>query len=148
MDEPLTPTLLRWNQLVMRHSIRRLSLFAKQNNHSMAMLNSMFRLHYRGACGVTNLGEEMGVSSAAASQLLDKMVQQGLATRIEDPDDRRSKRISLTDAGNALVNQAIEARQGWMQPLVAQLNPAEQAEVERALRMLIEKSAILDQPQG
>ena len=148
MNDLLTPTMLKWNQVIMRHSMRRLILFAKQNNHSLALLNTLFRLHYRGSCGVTDLGEEMGVSIAAASQLLDKMVQQGLADRTEDPSDRRNKHIRLTDAGQELAQQALEARQGWMQPLVDELNPAQQIQVENALRLLIEKSIILDQPMA
>ena len=148
MTDTLSPTLLQWNQIVMRHAMKRMIFYAKQNNYSMEMLNVMMRLHYRGACGVGDLGGEMGVSSAAASQLLDKMVQQGLALRIEDPQDRRNKRISLTEQGAEVVQKAIEARQAWMGPLVAELAPEQQEEIRRALNVLIEKSSILDQPQG
>lgn len=148
MDEPLTPTLLQWNQVAMRHSMRRLFLFAKHNNLSMPVINTLFRLHYRGGCGITDLGEEMGVSIPAASQLLDKMVHHGLVERSEDPQDRRNKRVSLTDAGNVLVSQALEAREGWMHTLAGELSQSQQVDVERSLKLLIEKSIILDQPKA
>lgn len=118
--------------------------FAKKRGFSLAQLNLMIRLHYRGDCGVSDLGEEAGVTSAAVSQLLEKMVQQGLVLRTEDPQDRRHKVIMLTEAGRQVVHEALTERQSWLMRLADLLTPEEQEQVDAALQLLIEKAALLD----
>jgi len=144
MSPPLAQTLQDWMRVVMQHSMRNFMLYAKEHNYSMAQLNALFRIRHKGTCGVSDLGEEMGVSSAAASQLLERLVQQGLAARTEDPQDRRNKRVALTEAGERLVQESAAARQGWLTQ-VADLLPAdEQQQVNAALQLLIEKTTLLD----
>jgi DNA-binding MarR family transcriptional regulator len=131
-------------RLVMRRSMRNFILYAKEKNYSVAQLNALFRIHHKGACGISDLGEELGVTSAAASQLLDKLVQQGLAVRTEDPLDRRNKRVALTEAGERIVQESMAARQSWLDHLADKLTPAEQEQVNHSLRLLIEKAETLD----
>jgi len=140
----LSQTLHEWMRLVMRRSMRNFILYAKEKNYSVAQLNALFRIHHKGACGISDLGEEMGVTSAAASQLLDKLVQQGLAVRTEDPLDRRNKRVALTEAGERIVQESMAARQSWLDRLADKLTPAEQEQVNHSLRLLIEKAETLD----
>lgn len=140
----LSQTLHEWMRLVMRRSMRNFILYAKEKNYSVAQLNALFRIHHKGACGISDLGEELGVTSAAASQLLDKLVQQGLAVRTEDPLDRRNKRVALTEAGERIVQESMAARQSWLDRLADKLTPAEQEQVNHSLRLLIEKAETLE----
>jgi DNA-binding MarR family transcriptional regulator len=144
MSNPLSQTLHEWLRLVMRRSMRNLMRYAKEKNYSIEQLNALYRIYHKGHCGVSDLGEEMGVTSAAASQLLDKLVQQGLAMRSEDPLDRRNKRVALTEAGEAIVQESMAVRQGWLDRLAETLTPAEQQQVDAALRLLIEKAETSD----
>jgi DNA-binding MarR family transcriptional regulator len=144
MSPPLNQTLHEWMRVVMRHSMRNFMLYAKEKNHSLAQLNALLRIHHKGTCGITDLGEEMGVTSAAASQLLEKLVQQGLALRTEDPSDRRNKRVVLTPAGEQIVREGMAARQGWLEELAERLPPAEQEQVSAALQILIQKANQLE----
>lgn len=144
MSPPLAQTLHDWMRIVMQHSMRNFMLYAKEHNYSMAQLNALFRIHHKNTCGVSDLAEEMGVTSAAASQLLEKLVQQGLAVRTEDPQDRRTKRVALTAAGQQIVQQSIEARQSWLTQLAGRLSASEQKQVSAALQLLIEKTTLLD----
>ncbi len=59
------------------------------------------RLKHGGKSGVSEIGGQMGVTNAAASQAVDRLVHLGLIERTEDPDDRRAKRLTLTQAGQA-----------------------------------------------
>jgi DNA-binding MarR family transcriptional regulator len=140
----LAQTLHEWMRIIMRHSMRNFILYAKEKNYSMAQLNALFRIHHKGACGVSDLGEEMGVTSAAASQLLEKLVQQGLVIRSEDPNDRRNKLITLTAEGQRIIQESMAARQGWLTRLAELLTSEEQEQVNAALQLLIEKTALLD----
>lgn len=145
MPPPLVETLHEWMHVLMRRSMRDFMLFAKEKNLSMAQINALFRIHHKGACGVSDLGDELGVTSAAASQLLERLVQQGLVTRSEDPFDRRNKRIVLTEAGERIIQESIQARQKWLTSLADLLTPAEQEQVEASLRLLIERAALLEE---
>ncbi len=140
----LSQTLHEWMHIVMRHSMRNFILYAKEKNYSVAQLNALYRIHHKGACGISDLGEEMGVTSAAASQLLDKLVQQGLAVRTEDPQDRRNKRVALTEAGERIVQESMAARQSWLDLLAEKLTQSEQEQVNHSLRLLIEKAKTLE----
>lgn len=144
MSESLTSILHRWMRLVMRHSMRDLMLYAREKNLSMAQINALFRIYYRGACDVSSLSEEMGVTSAAASQLLERLVQQGLVERTEDPQDRRTKRITLTITGQEIVQESIRARQNWVAALEDLLTPDEKAQIITALNLLIDKASSLE----
>ncbi len=145
MSPPLAETLHEWLRVTMRFSMRHFMRFAKENNYSIPQLNALFRIRHKGVCGVSDLGEEMGVTNAAASQLLDKLVQQGLATRSEDPQDRRNKLITLTEAGLRVSEQSMQARQGWLDQLAERLTPEEQSDVQAALQVLIAHAQALEE---
>src|ERR671925_1487084 len=59
---------------------------------------------------VTALSEELGISPASASRAADSLVRKKLATRVEDPDDRRVRRLALTAGGRDLADRIISAR--------------------------------------
>lgn len=148
MSVSLHDTLKEWMHLVMRHSIHNFMRFAKGRNYSVPQLNTLMRLHHKGHCGVSDLSEETGVTNAAISQLLEKMVQQGWVVRSEDPQDRRQKVIALTPAGQQVVQESFSARQSWLGQLAETLTPEEQQQVNAALQLLIQKAALLDETQA
>jgi 4'-phosphopantetheinyl transferase len=51
------------------------------------------------------LGTRLAVSAPTASGLVDRLVEKGLLSRGDDPDDRRVRRLYVTDAGLALIRQ-------------------------------------------
>jgi DNA-binding MarR family transcriptional regulator len=148
MSPPLHDTLKEWMHLVMRHSIHNFMRFARQRGYSTPQLNTLIRLHHKGHCGVSDLSEETGVTNAAISQLLEKMVQQGWVARSEDPQDRRQKVIELTAAGQQVVQESLSARQSWLNQLVETLTLEEQQQINTALQLLIRKAALLDDNQA
>jgi len=52
---------------------------------------------------VSNVAQFLGVSTAAASRAVDRLVRRGLVDRTVSADDRRAVRLSLTDEGEALL---------------------------------------------
>ena len=55
---------------------------------------------------MTELGKFLQRSPANLTQLVDDLEQQGYIQRLPAPEDRRVKRISLTEAGSAKLNEA------------------------------------------
>jgi DNA-binding MarR family transcriptional regulator len=110
----LENALKAWISQTMRLSMRGFITFATETGLSMPQIAVLFRLNGGKHCAVTELGDELGVSGAAASQMVDKLVQLGLIERQEDPHDRRVRRLSLTQKGKAIIARSIEARQEWI----------------------------------
>ena len=129
----------KWVDLFMHRSMRRFLHYARESGLSMSMIGTLFHLHRREKAGVTDVGDHLGVTSAAASQMLDRLVQQGLIERSEDPDDRRMKRISLTEKGNAVIKESINARLEWIEDLAEVLTADEKDQVITALNLMVVK---------
>jgi MarR family transcriptional regulator, organic hydroperoxide resistance regulator len=144
-SEALPSTLREWVEVFMRRSMQNFIQFAKENGLSMSQVSAMFHIKRKGSSGVSDIGDELGVTSAAASQMLERLVQQGYVLRTEDPIDRRLKQIVLTEKGAQILQSSIQARQKWLDDLVQSLAPAEQEQVTAALRLLIIKARNLEQ---
>jgi DNA-binding MarR family transcriptional regulator len=86
------------------------------------------------------------VTNAAASQMVERMVQLGFFTRSEDASDRRVKQIALTPQGQALIAAGIDARRRWMEELTDSLTPQEQEGIIAALRILTRAAQKLEEP--
>lgn len=136
--------LYHWSEVFMERTMRDFTAFMRSSGLSMPQVSTLFRLYYHGGCAVTDLGSHLGVTSAAASQMIDRLVQQGLLERSEDPSDRRAKQITLTPAGRELVQASIEARTRWMAELTAVLSPEQQVTIVAALGTLTSAAKSLD----
>ena len=125
---------------LMHASMRGFWRYAKEHGLSMTQMFLLRQIQgEQDGCNVSMIGEQMGVTSAAISQTLDRLVQQGLVSRTEDPQDRRHKRILLTATGEQVLREAMEARQAWIGDLEARLTEDEKALIGRALTLLAEK---------
>jgi DNA-binding MarR family transcriptional regulator len=109
----------------------------------MSQIGALFHIR-RGTGGVTDIGDDLGMTSAAASQMLERMVQQGFIVRSEDPVDRRVKLIVLTGEGHKLLDEVIQTRQSWLNDLADRMTPEEKEQATGALNILIEKSNQLE----
>src|SRR3972149_771116 len=125
-----------WMDVFMHRSMRGWGLFAKSTGLSMPQFSVLMQLHYRGACGMSEISERFEVPAAAASQLVDKLVQSGFIKREEDPHDRRAKLLNLTDKGKQLVQQGIEERYRWVDQLAERLTVEERVQVSEALNTM------------
>jgi len=128
----------------MRRSMRNFLHYTREKELSMSQIGALFHLNRMGTCGVSAISDDLGVTDAAASQMLERLVQQGLITRSEDPHDRRVKQIVLTEKGHQVLQESIHARQGWLEDLARVLSKEEKEQVVAALQILIEKASQLE----
>ena len=129
-------TLRAWMDTFMHRSMRGWSHFAKSTGLSMPQFSILMQLHHKGPCGLSEISERFDITAAAASQLVDKLVQAGYLARTEDPTDRRAKLLTLSDKGKELINQGTEERHRWMDDLAATLSVEDQKKVSEALILL------------
>jgi DNA-binding MarR family transcriptional regulator len=84
----------------------------------------LMRLYHHSGCGVSEIGKHMGITNAAASQLIDGLVEKGLLERIENPTDRRAKHISLSPQGHTFIEDGMKERYHWLDALSDKLSEA------------------------
>ncbi len=141
----ITQPLRAWMDVFMHRSMRGWNHFAKSTGLSMPQFSILMQLHYKGPCGMSEISERFDVTAAAASQLVDKLVQAGYIERTEDPSDRRAKLLKLSTKGAKLVDDGIQERYRWMDDLASKLSTADQTKISEALSMLTEEARKLDQ---
>jgi len=137
-SEQLTTIVREWAEVFMHRSGRDFKRFMNATGLSFSQINVLMGLFHHGSAGVSEIGEKMGVTNAAASQSIDKLVQMGLIERTEDPDDRRAKRLELTPKGRDLIEKGVEARMKWIEGITDALTPQQQSMVISALTLLNE----------
>jgi DNA-binding MarR family transcriptional regulator len=125
-----------WMDVFMHRSMRGWGLFAKSTGLSMPQFSVMMQLHHRGNCAIGDISERFDITNAAASQLVDKLVQSGFIKREEDPQDRRAKMLNLTDKGKDLIQRGIEERYRWVDQLSSKLTVEERDQVTDALNIM------------
>ena len=142
--DPFINTFQQWIDIFMHRSMHKFIHYARESGLSMSMIGTLFHLSKKGCAGVTDLGDHLGVTSAASSQMLERLVQQELILRTEDPTDRRVKQIVLTEKGYHLLDEGIRARQGWLNDLVGILSQEEKELITGALDLMINKANQLE----
>ncbi len=140
----LVASLGKWIGVFMRQSMGELALYARESGLSMSQVSALFRLYHTGACPISEIGAHLGVTNAAASQMVERLVRQGLLERVEDLQDRRVKRLSLTPAGRQLVENGMQVRRRWMEQLSASLTPEQREAVGSSLTLLTDAALRLE----
>lgn len=136
--EQSSQVLWGWTAILMRRSIHEFLGVMRKSSLTMPQLSVLMRLYFQDACGVTDIGSYVGFTNAAASQMVDRLVNMGLLERSEDPYDRRVKNITLTQKGRDLIQQILDIRNRWMEELTQALTPEEQQSITNAVRLLSE----------
>ncbi len=96
-------------------------------------------LYLLGAAGDLHMSElvsRLGVSLSTVSGLVDRIVEAGLASRREDPADRRQVVVGLTPAGAQFIDRFRELNAHQMRDLLDLLDDAELAGVRATLAAL------------
>jgi len=139
LNEAFVGAVRDWMRVLMRRSMRSFVRYSRQSGLSVSQIGVMFRIN-DGRSSLADLGGGLGITSAAVSQMMDKLVQQGLILRSEDPNDRRTKQLVLTEKGRQVINESFRFRQAWLRQLADSLSETEKQQVTGALRLLVQKA--------
>ena len=132
----LTDVIREWSEVFMHRSMHDFRKFMEETGLSFSQINILMRLWHGGNTGVSEIGDQLGVTNAAASQAVDRLVQAGMIERTEDPQDRRAKRLALTRKGRTLIEKGIKIRSQWVEGLTVALTPEQQSLIISALTLL------------
>lgn len=108
MNDDFNPSFLHTGlEHFLAHFMQDFMGLMKQHGLSAPQIHALMYLFHAGECPVSDLAALADASPAAASQLAERLVQQGLVERREDPADRRIKLLRLTHQGIDLIRSGL-----------------------------------------
>jgi predicted transcriptional regulator len=93
----LTEVVREWSEVFMHRSMRDFRKFMEETGLSFSQINILMRLLHGGNTGVSEIGDQLGVTNAAASQAVDRLVPRKAA--------RLSKRASKSAVNGSKVSR-------------------------------------------
>jgi DNA-binding MarR family transcriptional regulator len=91
---------------------------------------------------VSDLAETFGVSVPSMSRAVDALVKKGLATRVEDVEDRRVRRVAITARGKKVVETLLVVRQAGIESFAESLTAAQRRKLDAAVDALMDREDI------
>jgi DNA-binding MarR family transcriptional regulator len=82
---------------------------------------------------VKEVSEELGLSLPGASRTIDSLLRRGYLERREDEQDRRMKRIGVTETGREVARRIIDARLEGLEQFTSSLSPEQRSRLMAAL---------------
>jgi len=91
---------------------------------------------------VSDLAETFGVSVPSMSRAVDALVKKKLVTRLEDPDDRRVRRVAITAKGKQFVDTLLVVRQAGLETFAEGLSATQRRKLDAAIDSLMDREDI------
>jgi DNA-binding MarR family transcriptional regulator len=140
-SEQLAAELLElWHHLMKGSSQHLYALIAELE----ISITQMKTLHALTDCArevsVKELSDRLGLSMPGASRMVESLLRRGWLERREDTDDRRIKRVGITDAGREIVDRIETARLVGLEQYAAALTPEQRNTLSSALSDLPHRS--------
>ena len=89
-----------------------------------------------------DIAERLQISLPSVSRAVDGLVRSRLVSRVEDSEDRRVRRLSITDKGRRLAGEIVAARLADMEAFAASLTPAQRRKLDGALEAMLDREEI------
>lgn len=92
---------------------------------SLVHLHVLTVLQVRGPLPMSKLADELDVSVASLTGIIDRMEARGLVERRREPDDRRVVLVHRTDAGDAVFGEMAAERRKHLEVLFDRMTDEE-----------------------
>jgi DNA-binding MarR family transcriptional regulator len=109
-------------------------------NLTIGQLKSLFFIDSEGTTNFRKLASALGVTPPDVTRIVDRLVEQGLVSRRENPDDRRMQFLQATKKGRALLAKLRENKTTHLYRILAHLSTDELTTVAKGLGSLIKAS--------
>jgi MarR family 2-MHQ and catechol resistance regulon transcriptional repressor len=135
---PETSSTRTWLVLMKAH--RALLRHAERSFATLGMCPSDFvvleMLLHKGPQRVNDIGRTISLTSGAITSAVDRLEARGLVTRQLDASDRRTRVVTLTSKGDALIRKAFGTHAHTMAAASSGLTATEQAQLITLLKKL------------
>src|SRR6476620_8196313 len=104
---------------------------------SLTAALALGRLNEEGPIRLTTLAAAEGIAQPSMTQLIQRLQRQGLATRINDPEDGRAALVNITNAGRALLDDRRRDRRDRLGELLMAVSPEDEAALTLATHVAL-----------
>jgi DNA-binding MarR family transcriptional regulator len=80
---------------------------------------------------MSDLSAAVGVNNAYATRAVEKLSTLGYVTKVQDEQDRRAYRISLTASGHQIADRVVETMKQWVEIITADVSLEDLVTVNR-----------------
>jgi DNA-binding MarR family transcriptional regulator len=115
-----------------------------RDRHSFTTLSVLHTLTGKGPMRLTALTANEQISQPGLTQLVTRLVREGLLERRPDPDDRRAVLVRVTDAGARIIHGRRQERVRRFSELAGLLTPEERHSIAAALPALTRMAALMN----
>jgi MarR family transcriptional regulator, 2-MHQ and catechol-resistance regulon repressor len=126
--------------LVFMKAFQALIPHAAQSIERTKLGDSDFRvlevLLHKGPLPVNTIGPKVWLTPGSISVAVDRLVQKGLVSRKNHPEDRRVRRVELTSKGRALITRGFGEHAAAMEDVAGVLSKNERLTLLRLLKKL------------
>ena len=88
----------------------------------LAQLKSLFIISIKGSTNTRNLANDLGVTPGNVTGIVDRLVEQGLVSRTQNPEDRRVVFLQLTEKGRETITSIRESGMRQMTGILAYMS--------------------------
>jgi len=136
----------RYEELMRLASVSHVTDFV-EGSMTMAQAKVLFLLKTTGPVRLSEIAARLRVSASTMSQMVERLVEQGSVSRLDDPADRRQVIVGLTARGEAQMDRLRELGSRQLQDTLARIDDADLPAIERVIEILIDGMAQAPRPQ-
>ena len=108
---------------------------------TMAQLKAVMLLCRKGRAKGRELADGLGIAPSAATPLVDRLVEQKLAKREDDPADRRIVWILPTKKAQAVYDQLLHTSSGVLEDVINEVPARDRKAVRDSVQLLAAAAA-------
>jgi DNA-binding MarR family transcriptional regulator len=97
------------------------SIAAVEDVADLTQVRALVVVASRGSVSLGELSEAAHIHLTRASRLCDRLVMKGLLNRADDPANRRQLVLTLTPAGQDVVDEVMRRRREAIQPILERM---------------------------
>ncbi|MBN1190677.1 MAG: MarR family transcriptional regulator [Dehalococcoidales bacterium] len=105
---------------------------------TIAQVKSLFFIFNEGTVNFRQLAAAMKVTPSNVTGIIDRLVEQELVSRTENPEDRRMLMLRLTEKGEVLISNLRERRFNQMSSVLSRMTESELEVVLKGVAVLAE----------
>ena len=137
----MPPNLHRLVQALRAIQVTRGQLPWRYLDLTMAQLKAVMLLCRTGRARSRELADGIGIGPSAATPLVDRLVEQKLARREDDPADRRIVWILPTRKAEAIYDELLHTSQDVLEDVISEVPAKDRKAVRDSVQLLADAAA-------
>jgi DNA-binding MarR family transcriptional regulator len=109
---------------------------------TISQLKSLFFIESESGTNFRKLAAALGVTPPDVTRIVDRLVEQGLVSRRENPEDRRMLLLQTTKKGKALLASLRDSRTAHLSHILARLSTEELTTIAQGLTALVRAAEV------